>query len=277
MSETEARVAAHYTTGSVLARIDAALADLGLDPQTASAEDLKPVDEFHTGGFEATSALLDQLQVTPEMRVVDIGAGLGGTARFVAATTGAHVTGIDLTPEYVEAGRVLTERAGLADRVDLREGSATALPLDDGAADLALMFHVGMNIAEKDLLMQEAARVLRPGGRFAIFDVMRDEGEGPLVFPVPWASRAETSFVDPPEVYQAAAAAAGMVPVAMRARRQFALDFFAGVFRRVQEEGSPPLGLHLLMGPEAGDKLRNYVANIEARRLVPVEMIFARP
>lgn len=277
MSQTEDKVAEHYTTGGLLTRIDAALAEIGLDPAAATPEDLKPVDEFHTGGFKATTALLDQLDVAPGMHVVDIGAGLGGTARFVASATGARVTGVDLTPELVETGRALTSRVGLDDRVDLCVGSGLALPLPDASADLALMFHVGMNIARKDVLMREAARVLRPGGRFALFDVMLGDAGTPLVFPLPWSGVPETSFVEAPEVYRVAAAAAGLVQTAERDRLQFALDFFAEVFRRIEAEGAPPLGIHLLMGSTAGEKLRNYVSNAEAGRIAPVEMIFARP
>ncbi|MEL6522683.1 MAG: methyltransferase domain-containing protein, partial [Pseudomonadota bacterium] len=148
MEKTETLVAAHYTTEDLLGRIARALTEVGADPANLRPDDLKPVDEFHTGGLEATKALLDQLQIDAETRVLDIGSGLGGTARFVTETYGAGVVGVDLTPVFVETALELSRMVGLEDQVTYLTGSATALPLEPDSVDLALMFHVGMNIAD---------------------------------------------------------------------------------------------------------------------------------
>jgi SAM-dependent methyltransferase len=138
------------------------------------------------------------------------------------------------------------------------------------------MFHVGMNIEDKGALMREVARVLAPGGTFAMFDVMQ-VGSGALTFPFPWGERAEFSFIAPPEHYRAAAADAGLTPMAERERAQFALDFFHAAFEAMKKNGGPPpVGIHLLMRETAGQKLTNYVAEIKAGRLAPVEMIFRK-
>jgi SAM-dependent methyltransferase len=124
--------------------------------------------------------------------------------------------------------------------------------------------------------MREAVRVLKPGGVFAVYDVMRT-GPGDLVYPLPWSKVPETSFVAPPEDYRAAAEAAGFTVEAERARREFALEFFAkqtAILRA--KSGPPPLGLHLVMGPEAPQMIANMVANIEAGRIAPVELILRR-
>lgn len=277
MEETENRVARHYATGGIQDRIDAALTALGVDPAHPKADDLKPVDEFHTGGIEATRALLGHVEIQPGMHVLDIGAGLGGTARYVAHHYGARVTGIDLTDEFVAVAGRLNARIGLDRLIEIRQGSATAMPVEDGWADLALMFHVGMNIEDKQTLFDEVARVLKPGASFALFDVMAGENDtDPLQFPLPWAQTAETSFVQRPRVYREAASRAGLVHVDERERRDFALDYFARVARHIAAEGLPPLGIHLLMGPTAADKIANYVANVEARRIAPVEMIYQK-
>lgn len=276
MKTLETRVAAHYTTQDLLARIDAALKNMGVE--AATADDLKPVDEFHTGGLEATDALLLQLDIVPEMKVLDIGCGLGGTARHIVHRYGAHVTGIDLTPLFVEVGQALNTRVHLDEAIDMHVASATELPMENATMDLVTMFHVGMNIAEKTSLFAEVARVLRPGGRFALFDVMRDDDLGELLFPVPWSEVAETSFVDPPKMYLDAGAEAGLVLHKQRDRRDFTLSYFGHVFEAMKKFGGPPpLGIHLLMGETAGLKLKNYVENVEAQRIVPVEMIFEKP
>jgi SAM-dependent methyltransferase len=273
----ETDIARHYTTETLLERIRAALAASGADPEAPRPEDLKPVDEFHTGGLEATEALLAELPMRPGLRVLDIGCGIGGTARHVAAIHGAQVTGVDLTPGFVAAARELSEMVGLGDRVRFVEGSALALPVGDASADLALILHVGMNIADKERLIAEAARALAPGGHLAVFDVMRGPGAGELLFPVPWAARAELSFVAAPEAYAEAARKAVLVPVARRDRSAFARAFFDRVRARMEAAGPPPLGIHLLMGETARDKIANYVAMLEDGRIAPVEMIFRKP
>ena len=275
--ETEARVASHYTSqsGSHYDRIATALKESGVDLDAAMPADLKPVDEFHTGGVEATDALLDQLDLTSETRVLDIGSGLGGTARHVAVRHGCTVTGVDLTPEFVETARALSRLVGLQIGMRFEVGSALALPVVDDAFDVALLLHVGMNIEDKAALFREACRVLRPGGTFAVFDVMLGAEPGELTFPVPWSGVAETSFVAAPDAYRAAAAEAGFEAVGERDRSAFAADFFARVRARIAEQGGPPpLGIHLLMGDTAKDKIDNYVAMLEAGRIAPTEMIF---
>jgi SAM-dependent methyltransferase len=270
-------VESHYTTGSLLGRIRRGLEQAGIDPDHTSAADLEPIDEFHIGGAAATGELLAQVPLDRQMAVLDIGSGIGGPARLIAERTGARVTGIDLTREFVETATALTALVGMDDRVAFRHGSALAMPFDDASFDLATLIHVGMNIDDKPRLMAEAARVLRPGAHFAVYEVMRT-GEGDLAYPVPWAKTPETSFVATPDAYRAAATAAGFAPVAERNRRDFALDFFARMQARIAEHGMPPTGIHLLMAEEVREAMiGNMIANIRTGRIAPVEMILRKP
>jgi SAM-dependent methyltransferase len=210
MNDVEDRVAAHYGGAGLHERIMERLAEAGIASGAVTAEHLKAVDEFHIGGAEATLALLDQLEIGRDTRVLDIGSGIGGPARMIAGRYGARVTGIDLTPAYVETARRLTEAVGL--RAEFVQGSALDLPFAAESFELATLLHVGMNLPDKPRLFAEAARVLVPGGTFAVFDVMRF-GDHPA-FPLPWASDASASFLEPPEAYVAAAERGGL-----RARR----------------------------------------------------------
>lgn len=274
----EKSVAAHYSSGDLLERILGALRVAGADPDAPTPDDLKGVDEFHTGGLEATEHLLDQLPVTAHMNILDLGCGIGGAARHVALKTGATVTGVDLTPSFVETGRALTDLVGLRDRVTLRQGSVLDLPLVEDTFDLVTMFHVGMNVADKPKLFAEAARVLRPGGTFALFDVMRMDEEGDLTFPFPWAEEAAFSFVESASIYIEAAEAAGFVFKSIRNRRDFTLEFFEKVAARIaQSGGPPPVGIHLLMPDTAEEKLGNYVNCVRAGLIAPFELIFRKP
>ncbi len=270
------KVSAHYHHGDLLETIRAGLAQLGIAPHDASIEDLGPVDEFHIGGRAASAHFLGQLGISATEKLLDVGCGLGGSARFVAKTYGAAVVGVDLTPEYVETGRTLCEWVGVADRVDLLQGSALAMPLEDEVFDAAYMMHVGMNIEDKPGLCAEVARVLKPGGRFAIYDVMKANSED-LVFPVPWASSVETSWVAAPDTYRRALEDAGFRVVAETDRRDFAIEFFKKVSAATAAAGGPPpLGLHVLMQQSTAEKIPNMIANLVAGRIAPVEMIAER-
>jgi SAM-dependent methyltransferase len=274
MRDVESGVSKHYASYDVLSRIRAGLAQMGHDPDKISPEVLKPVDEFHIGGAEATSALLEKLSIRRDMEVLDIGSGIGGPARMIAARYQCRVTGVDLTPHFVETARALSAMCGMAESVHFEVGSAVALPLDDASFDLALLLHVGMNVPDKAALFREARRVLRDGGTFAVYEVMRT-GDGELSFPVPWAETPNLSALETPETYRTSANAAGFVLKTEENRREVALDFFARLQAQAASGAPPPLGLHNLMGPTVKEKVANMIAAVRAGTIAPIQMIFS--
>ena len=191
----------HYGQGGELEqRLLARLAAAGLDPDALAVEDLAGADEFHLGGRAATETILSVLELTGTERVFDIGCGLGGPARHVASSTGCRVHGVDLTREFVEVAATLSERTGLTDRTtfECRDVELDGLP--DGAFDVVTIFHVGMNIADKQALAAAASERLAAGGRLVVYDIMRI-GSGDLEWPMPWSATDSTSFVESPEHY----------------------------------------------------------------------------
>ncbi len=275
MTGVDPLIARHYEIDGLKERILAALAASGVDVKELRAQDLEPLDEFHIGGVAATADLLDQIKLLPGQDVLDIGSGVGGPARFAASRTGARVTGIDLTPGYVAIATAFSEMTGFDASTRFVVGSALAMPFADKSFDAAMILHVGMNLPDKPKLMSEAARVLRPGGTFAVYDVMRLK-PGTLAYPLPWASTPETSFVATPGDYRDAARAAGFVVSAERERGAFAVEFFANVRARAaaaQAQGKQALGLGLIMGGDAQTKIANLVGALEGGVLAPVEMI----
>src|SRR5690606_35597851 len=224
-----------YTQGDRHGRIFAGLKAAGRDVEALRPEDLKPFESLHLGGWQATKHVIEQLGIGRGMRVLDVGCGIGGTARALAVQHGATVTGIDLTPAFVVAAADLSRRAGV-EGVEFIEGSATALPFEDESFDAATMLHVGMNIADKAALFREVARALKPGGGFAVYDVMR-VGPGTLVYPMPWAADPEASFVAEPEDYAAAAKAAGLNEIVREDLRNGAVEYAEQ--QRAQAAGTP--------------------------------------
>ncbi len=186
---------AHYSARDIEARILAALRAAGLNPeQGLSPEALGALDHFHTGGLQASRELLALAQIRAADRVLDIGAGLAGSARLLASAVGCRVDCIEMSTDYCAAAVLLNRLTGLEDRIDVHQGSALELPFAEGSFDLVWMQNVGMNIADKPKLYGEIFRVLKPGGRFA-FQEMAAGAAATSYFPLPWATDPADSFL----------------------------------------------------------------------------------
>ena len=155
-------VSGHYSSGDLLARLEARLREDGFDPMRPTFEALAPYDHFHGRGLEATEDMANRLQVSGSDHIVDVGSGLGGPARYFARRFGCRVSGIDLTAEFCEVARHLTSLLGLAERVSIEQGDALAMPFGDATFDGACSMNVSMNIADKRGLYREIHRVLKP-------------------------------------------------------------------------------------------------------------------
>ena len=266
-------VSGHYKHDQLLDLIKNGLREIGKSIDSVTIEDLAPVDEFHIGGRTATEHLVQQLGFGASDILLDIGCGLGGASRFIAKNYGNSVTGIDLTDDFVSVGNTLTNWVGLDQSVSLRQGSALSMPFDDAMFEGAYMLHVGMNIESKDILFSEISRVLKPGSRFGIYDVMR-MSEGALTYPVPWASEENSSFLAAPEVYSALLESAGFRVECVNNRKEFALKFFDTLKQKSSaNDGPPPLGLHLLMKSTAPLKFKNMIEGITRGYISPVEIV----
>ena len=266
-------VAAHYTSGEDLAaRIGEALAAAGKDLATLTTSDLASVDEFHIRGRMATLELAAEMGLTEESRVLDLGSGLGGPARTLAETHGCHVTGIDLTPAFCEAATEFSGWVGLAGKVDFRQGDACDLPFEDNAFDAALTIHVAMNIAAKDRLYSEARRVLKPGGAFAVYDVLQGEG-GAVRFPTPWARDPALSHLATPEEMTDLLSAAGFEIVCRRDSTAESQAWFEAMTARMGTRDAPPVTLRSILGADFPEMARNQVRNLAERRIRTVSFL----
>lgn len=258
--EIEWVVSAHYTRGDLAAIVESALRDRGIDPAHVSVEQLAPLDHFHSFGVAGTQELARAAGITGGDRVLDVGGGIGGPARMLASQTGCVVTVLDLTPEFCRAGEILTAWTHLSDRVSFVCGSALDMPFATASFDAAWTVHAAMNIEEKPRMYAEIHRVLRPGGRFALFDVIAGPNQ-PVIYPAPWADTSATSFLLPPDELRALIGAAGF--------RELSWAHGAGLVRRIQrpmqqaaDVGSDGINTALLAGAASAGMPQDGEVNI---------------
>jgi SAM-dependent methyltransferase len=263
--------AAQYAVGGVRTRIEAALRAAGKDFDALTPADLAAglasFEHFHSLGRLGTVALLEAAHVTAADRVLDAGSSIGGTARLLAAEHGCRVTAIDFTAEYCDTARWLNGLVHLQDRIDVIEGDVTDLALPDSSFDLIVSQHVQMNIADKPRLYSEARRVLRAGGRLALWDATAGSHQ-PLVFPVPWADIPERSHLITPDELATTLEDAGFALEVWNDLTEFAVETMTPIF----EAPNDPLGLQLLV-PDIQSKVVNLLKNTRENRLRLIQAV----
>jgi SAM-dependent methyltransferase len=223
----------------------------------------------------ATVELAGMVDMEREAAVLDIGCGIGGTARHLAAEYGCHVTGIDLTPDYCTLACDLSARVGLEGRTSFRQGSALDLPWKDESFDIVWTEHVQMNISDKERFYREAARVLRKGGRFAFHDIFAGANDG-LSFPVPWAAAPDMSFLAPADDVRDLLKNLDLTEVSWEDSTARSTAWFEAARERNAKLGPPALGLHLVMGPTAQQKFGNVLSGLKYGQLTTVLAVFEK-
>lgn len=273
--KTEA-VAEHYGSAGIAERVLAALREAKGPDMPVTPDYLAPFDHFHGRGLVATQEIAAQLALQPGERVLDIGSGIGGPARWFAATYGVHVTGVDLTPEFCAAAEALNAATGLADHVRILNGSALALPVPDGAFDAAYSQNVIMNIADKRQFYREAFRALRPDGRLALSNLCAGPVGEPY-FPAPWATTRETSFLASPDEMRADLVAAGFEIIEFRDITPGMREAQRRTRERLDKGDMPKIAVDIIMGERAREMQRNSIRTIEDGRGIAIEALVRKP
>ncbi len=269
MSDVFDGVRDHYRASGLIERLKAALAVFGPEEQRLTPQQLGTLDQFHTRGLAATADLARLAGIALGMSVLDVGSGVGGPARFLAATLGCRVIGVDLSDSFVEAARYLTARTGQSDEVSFQAASALELPFEASAFDVVLLQHVAMNIADRAGLYRVIRRVLKAAGKFATFDVVSTDGEPH--YPVPWARTPATSFLLTAAATREAIEKAGFRTLVCQDDSAAAKAWIA----QLRAAGPPPSpNLGLVMGPDFGQLAANLGRNIVEGRVAILTGVF---
>jgi len=273
------KVKQHYERAGLVDRISEALEKAGLGNIKPSLQDLAPLDHFHSRGMAATEDLSKALEISSDSKLLDIGSGLGGPARYFASKFGCTVTGIDLTRSYVDAAKYLTERTGLDDKVTFDCGDALALPYADNTFDIAVTQHVAMNIENRELFYSEAFRVLKSGGQFALYDVTAGAGEEPY-FPVPWADSTATSFLKTPQDLREILEHQGFEITTWLDRSDTAIAWFNELSAKqanAAANNTSALGLNIIIGSDFGARAVNLNRSLQEKKVSISEVILRKP
>jgi SAM-dependent methyltransferase len=264
---TTSDIGTQYATGLSRNSIEQALTAAGKDIEHLAPADLGALEDFHTMGRIATGQLAELARITRSDRVLDAGSGIGGTARFLAATHGCQVTAVDLTGEYCETASWLNRLTGLDAKITVRQADVTDLPFPDAAFDVVTSQHVQMNVSDKARLYAEARRILVPGGRLAIWDITAGE-PGPLSYPLPWADQPDRSHLVSAPALRAAIEATGFTVEHWADLSDDAATLMQAVFSRPPA----PLGLHAFV-PDFAAKAANLTRGLASGRLRAIQAV----
>ena len=255
----------HYLKEELYEDILNRLKEQGIDLNEVKRSDIAGVDEFHVRGAAVSKELADSLNLEGAT-VLDVGCGLGGPCRMLADEYNCQVTGLDLSKEYIRTAKELSKLVKLDSKTSFIQGDATSLPFEDNAFDVIWTQHVQMNIPNKEKFYSEISRVLKSGGHFLYYEILK-KGDGEVNYPMPWASTSEISFLFKETEMDNFLTKFGLTKEQSNDQTIYGIDFLDALFAKLKEFGPPKIGLNALMGETTKQKLVNVLGHLKSGEL----------
>ena len=267
------QLTSYYDGPDLTGRVRDALRKAGLDPGRLRVNDLVAMDQCHALGLAGTVALAKLADLRPAERVLDLGAGIGGPARVLAARFGARVTTIEPVARFRRLAAELDAATGLEDAIEIVEAHGDALPFADGTFDLVWTQAVLPNVADVAPLAAEAHRMLAPGGRWALAETVAGPGGDPF-FPVPWADGPAESHLLAPDALRTVLEHPGFAAEVWEVGATAVAPAVAEL-TSAPADPNPPVELGLIM-PDRDERMASLGRNIAEQRIAPVLAVLRR-
>ena len=266
MEQYDTLVENQYYTPGLFENILERLKQQEVDISKVSRGNIAGVDEFHVRGAEVSLELAKQVELK-NSKVLDVGCGIGGPSRMLADQFNCKVTGIDLCQEFIRTARGLSEIVGLQYNTEFLQASALDLPFNKGSFDVVWTQHVQMNISDKGKFYSEINRVLSDQGMLIYYDIFR-KNSADVNYPVPWADNSSVSFLGTIKNMNNILIELGFNKFHTTDQTSKAILFLSDLFEKLKMNGSPKLGLNVLMGKSTGEKLLNILKGLEEGKIV---------
>ncbi|MBT8378967.1 MAG: class I SAM-dependent methyltransferase [Ignavibacteria bacterium] len=275
MNDSNNPIVKQYSTPNLFNSITNALKNTNKNLNEVTIKDLASVDFFHIRGHQSTKELANVCELTPNLKILDIGCGIGGTVRYLASDYGCYVTGLDIIDEYTKTASKLSELLKLNDKTEFKTGSAINLPFRDEMFDVVWTEHVQMNVKDKNKFYSEVYRVLKRGGKLVFHDVFSEKSDL-VYYPVPWADDNSVSFLMEVSDVERLLKSFSYKISFWEDKTEISAKAFQKSFKKIKLNGFPPLGLQLLMGENTADKIKNMALNLSEKRLTVIQCVRAK-
>lgn len=274
-TELQIQIEQQYSIPNLDERVFNALEKVKNGEKKFSRNDFASFDEFHIQGIKATRELATLVPIEPNMKILDIGSGVGGPARTLASEFNAQVVGIDAVESFSQLATKLSSLIKLEQQTRFVHGSALALPFENDLFDVVWMQHMNMNIQDKGKLYAEATRVLRSGGKIALYEICQGKNTTEsLDYPVPWANNETVNHLARPEEIIAKIEQNGLQAQVVKNVTWECLNWFTKILEAAKVGKANPLGLHLVSGDDFRLKAENIVKNIQNEKIEVLLGIF---
>ncbi len=228
----------------------------GIKQDDITRKQISAYDEFHVRGRAVSEELFSQIELNKDSEVLDLGCGLGGTCRMLAEKYDCMVHGIDYSEQHIETANLLSNLVDLNGHTSFKQGDATELPYPSEQFDLVITQHVQMCIADKEKFYSEVKRVLKKGGRFIYYDVLK-KNDNSLNYPLPWVDDENNNHLINSNQIKEQLYALGFIKITSQDQTQKGIAFLDNFLTKAEVKPTILTGQKILMGDNTLDKITN--------------------